>query len=411
MANENDGPEDRRVVLNPRNVAKLSPPPSDKVIYYDATPPPASPPGFGVRVTASGSRSYTLDYRLRGRSRRLTLGKVGAVALAGARAAARTALEKVAKGVDPLVEKHGARGNTLAALAEDYLASKEVQRLRRKDDYVRTVRREIIPAFGDLEPAKITRTDIRAWAEKIHARAPFMANAALAVLRRMLRWAVEHERLGTLPVFPAPPEPLKARDRVLTEDEIRSVWKALDAEEERGNLVGPAFKLMLVTGQRRSEVLSMRWADVSGSWWTLRETKSGRSHRVWLTAPALAILDKLRTRTGAIECVFPSRKTGRPLSPNHGAERLWESCAVEDGRLHDFRRTAASFMGSLGVSRLILARVLNHADRSVTAVYDRHSYDVEKIAAWEKWGDELGRILRGEERKPGQIVPITTARA
>src|SRR5712692_3077849 len=111
------------------------------------------------------------------------------------------------------------------------------------------------------------------------------------------------------------------------------------------------------------------------------------------------ILDRVRSRTGTGEHVFPSRKPGRPLSPNHGAERLWSASAIKDGRLHDFRRTAASFMGSLGVNRFTLSKVLNHSDKTVTAVYDRHTYDVEKIQAWEKWSDELGRILRGEERK------------
>lgn len=393
-----------KLVFNPRNVSKLPgpKPPRTRALHWDAAD--TAPPMFGVRVTADGSRAYIVGFRLAGRSRLLTLGKVEGMTLQGARKAARGALDKVGAGEDPVAAKKRAGANTVERLAGDFVRSPEVRRLKAQAEYKRIVNREIVPAFGAMKPAELGRTELRAWADGIHKRAPYAANAALAIVRRMLRWAVEHDRLETLPVFPKPPEPPKSRERVLTEDELRAAWGGMTREEERGNLIGSALKLMLLTAQRRGEVMGMRWADVSGSWWTIHDTKSGRSHRVPLSKPALDVLDRVRERTGSGEYVFPGRKPGRALSPHHGAVRLWEDTAVADARVHDLRRTAASFMGSLGAGRFTIARVLNHADRSVTAVYDRHSYDAEKMVALERWADDLTRILAGKERERGNVV-------
>lgn len=395
-----------KLVFNPRNVSKLPGPvaPKTRALHWDAAE--SAPPMFGVRVTANGERAYVVGFRTAGRSRLLTLGKVEGMTLRGAREAARAALDKVGAGEDPIAAKRRAGANTVSALAGDFVRSPEVQRLKTRAEYKRVVEREIIPAFGTLKPTELTRTELRAFADKVHQRAPYAGNEALAVVRRMLRWAVEHDRLETLPVFPKPPEPPKARERVLTEDEIRAAWAAMTREEERGNIVGSALKLMLLLAQRRGEVMAMRWADVAGSWWTIPDTKAGRAHRVPLSKTALEILDRVRERTGKGEYVFPGRK-GKPLLPHHAAVRLWEDAAVEDARVHDLRRTAASFMGSLGVSRFVIARVLNHADRSVTAVYDRHSYDAEKMTALERWAEDLARILAGKQGERGNVTQFT----
>jgi hypothetical protein len=248
-----------KLVFNPRNVGKLPgpKPPATRVLHWDMAARDTAgrvPPMFGIRVTANGERAYVVGYRLNGRQRLYTLGKVAGMTLQGARKAARQKLDMVAAGEDPHAAKKRSKANTVAALAEDFLKSPEVQRLKSLADYKRTVNREIVPAFGTMKPAELGRKSLRDWADAIHKRAPYMANAALAIVRRMLRWAVEHDKLETLPVFPKPPEPPKARERVLTEDEIRAAWAGMTREEERGNLVGSALKLMLLTGQRRGEV-------------------------------------------------------------------------------------------------------------------------------------------------------------
>jgi hypothetical protein len=206
------------------------------------------------------------------------------------------------------------------------------------------------------------------------------------VTRRLYTWAIGKDLVETSPCLGlSKPGVETQRDRVLSEDEIRAVWAACDAEP---GIIADAFRLMLVTAQRRGEVLSMRWQDVDGAWWTIpaEVAKNGRSHRVPLSPQALAILARRRERVKG-PWVFPSPTTDRPIeNPQKAAERLRERSNVPDLRLHDFRRTATSLMTGMGISRLTVKKILNHAERDVTAIYDRHSYDPEKRTTLEAWG-------------------------
>jgi len=199
------------------------------------------------------------------------------------------------------------------------------------------------------------------------------------------------------------PSPETQRDRVLTEDEIRAVWRACDTEP---GIIADAFRLMLVTGQRRGEVLSMRWQDVDGLCWTIpaEQAKNGLAHRVPLSRQALAILERLRKRAKG-PWAFPSPTTDRPIeNPQKAAERLRERSKAPDLRLHDLRRTAASLMTGMGISRLTVKKILNHAERDVTAVYDRHSYDPEKRTALEAWGRRLEAIVSGTKERENIVA-------
>jgi integrase len=162
----------------------------------------------------------------------------------------------------------------------------------------------------------------------------------------------------------------------------------------------------------------MRWQDLSRDtapngerawWWTIPadSTKSARSHRVPLNSEAVRVLDRLRALAVSDTWVFPSPHQGKGsiANPGKAAERLKAVSKVSNLRLHDFRRTAASHMASLGVTRFVIARVLNHAERDVTAVYDRHSYDAEKRAALEAWGRRLVEIVgAGAAPAPGAVA-------
>ena len=137
----------------------------------------------------------------------------------------------------------------------------------------------------------------------------------------------------------------------------------------------------------------MQWAAIQGDWWTVPATKNGRSHRVPLSPEALQTLSEVPRRG---EYVFASRK--RPGEPLRGYRKAFNracaSAGIENARGHDLRRTAASMMASMGVSRIVISQVLNHADRSVTSIYDRYSYDAEKRTALELWSDRLRRLAR-----------------
>jgi len=396
------------VKLNARNITTLKAVGGVRTDYRDELLP-----GFFMRVTPHGTRTFGIVYTTRdGRLRRCTLGPVGPVGLAEARARAKRLRGAVAQGDDPHGDQMKARRQRLTAatvedLVEAFLASKEALAWRPKtrQEFARILRVELVPTLGQLKPNEVKRGEVRALVDRLSDRAPVMANRVFEVTRRLYTWAIGKDLVETSPcVGLSKPSPETQRDRVLTEDEIRAVWAGCDAEP---GIIADAFRLMLVTAQRRGEVLSMRWQDVDGSWWTIPAelAKNGLAHRVPLSRQALAILERLRKRANG-PWVFPSPTTERPIeNPQKAAERLRERSKVADLRLHDLRRTAASLMTGMGISRLTVKKILNHAERDVTAVYDRHSYDPEKRSALEAWGRRLEAIVSGQGAK-GEVVAM-----
>ena len=146
------------------------------------------------------------------------------------------------------------------------------------------------------------------------------------------------------------------------------------------------------------------WADVdlAAAWWTIpgAQAKNGLAHRVPLSAPVLALLHQLRREDSATPWVFPSPKLQqRPITNVSVTARLVADKAGVCYVTHDLRRTAASHMTSMGISRLVVAKILNHAEPGVTKVYDRHSYDAEKRQALEAWGEKVLALV-GQETPP-----------
>jgi integrase len=189
--------------------------------------------------------------------------------------------------------------------------------------------------------------------------------------------------------------PERQRDRVLTEDEIRRFWAALDEEHA---IIAALFRLRLLTAQRGGEILGATWAemDLDQGWWTIpkERSKNGLAHRVPLSPAAVRILADLRKAVANSSWVFPSPRKAQPHL-NHAQkaiERIVERSGVEF-RGHDLRRTAASLMVGAGVPRLVVSKILNHVETGVTAVYDRHSYDAEKRAALDFWGKRVEVII------------------
>ena len=211
----------------------------------------------------------------------------------------------------------------------------------------------------------------------------FLANRTTALLSKLFRFALDDELIETSPaVAIRRPAPERQRDRVLTEDEIRTLWTAWEALRPE---MGAFFKLRLLTAQRGGEVVNMRTqhVDLSGGWWTIPDdhSKNGLSHRVPLTETVIALITGLKSEKSA-------EKDAYILVGARGKRQQAEAAAtftVPDFRGHDLRRTAASYMASGGIPRLVIGKVLNHAERDITAVYDRHSYDAEKQTALAWW--------------------------
>ena len=351
-------------------------------------------PGLALRVSETGSKSWTVLYRHRGRLRRLTLGSAAVLTLADARERARKALIAARDGADPALDKRqGRKAETIGDLAQEYIEryAKRRKRSWKADD--RMLRKEILPHWKHRAIVDITRRDVRLLVQAIAERGvPILANRTTALLSKLFRFALDDELIETSPaVAIRRPAPERQRDRVLTEDEIRTLWAAWEALRPK---MGAFFKLRLLTAQRGGEVVNMRTqhVDLSGGWWTIPDdhSKNGLSHRVPLTETAIALITGLKPEK-------PAEEDEYILVGARGKRQQAEAAAtftVPDFRGHDLRRTAASYMASGGVPRLVIGKILNHAERDITAVYDRHSYDAEKQTALAWWDTKLCSIVR-----------------
>lgn len=369
-------------------------------------------PGFGLRVSPGGRKTWVAVYRHNNRLRRMTLGVFPHVSLAEARDKAKDALHDAGNGGDPATTKtEERRAETFADLAREYI-ERHAKHKRSGDEDIRillgsphkkrTGKKPHVPLvtrWGSRKAREITRRDVRDLLDEIGARAPIMANRVLALVRKMFNFAIERDWLTANPcqmVKRVAPE--RQRDRVLSEDEIRALWKALDSEDA---IIAAVFRLRLLTAQRGGEVLGATWdeMDLTSGWWTIpaARSKNGLAHRVPLSPQALKVLKSLRSVTGDSSWVFPSpKKEDASIAHAQKAiERLVEGSGV-DFRGHDLRRTAASLMVGAGVPRLVVSKILNHVETGVTAVYDRHSYDPEKRAAVDFWGKRLEQIVTGK---------------
>ncbi len=336
------------------------------------------------------------------RKRRFKLGVYPAMALSDAKEEAAAKLREVARGEDPAAIKQAERRTeTFAELADEYLEryAKTRKRSWKQDEQV--INRDLLPSLGLRKANDVKRADVRRLLDAIVARgSPIQANRTLEILRKIYNWAISQE-IGNVEVNPChmieKPAKEHRRERVLTDSEIRLVWEAIEQESP---MLAAMLKLRLLTAQRGGEIAHMRKKDLDGDWWTIpgEFAKNGISHRVPLSPQAVVVLNGVIDTESDSPWVFTSASGKRPLTVVwKSTQRIRVRSGVEFVA-HDFRRTAASKMtGDLGISRFTVGRILNHVERGVTAVYDRHSYDPEKRQALEAWGRRLEKIISGEE--------------
>lgn len=395
-----------RINLTVKRLESLKPE-SKRIEYWDK-----SLPGFGVRITSKGDKSFCIMYRIGGKLRRMTLGEYPVLKLSKARDRAKDALELVRQGIDPVEERkrreeaevaRRIEGFTFQALSKQYL-DEHVSKLDSAYEVKRSFKVYLIPQFGKTKARELKRTSIRDYLDNMARTRPVMANRCLAYIRKMYNWALSKDLVEFNPCLRIPrPGKEHERDRVLSEVEIKAIWKALDNEKP---IMAATFRLRLLTAQRGGEVHSMRWRDIDGDWWTIPAefSKNGLSHRVPLSLQTQRIIEQVRAITEEqdkkvgrkrSEWVFPNpkRRKDHIYEVQKLAQRVRKTSKIDDFRAHDFRRTAASMMAGMGIPRLTISKILNHVEPGVTAVYDRHSYDKEKQEALNAWGARLSRIV------------------
>lgn len=370
-------------------------PPSGQVEIIDKTVP-----GLRVRIGQSGKPSFIIRKRVGGKIRVITLGQYGArFSLADARKAARSALSDLDAGKAVAPVKRGTL--TIKSLWSEYLATKTALRSHR--EIVRIGEKHILPELGERMADAVTRGDVTRFIDGIAA--PVMARLVHAQLSAFYSWAMPRlDKLASNPCRDAgrPPKP-KARDRVLTENEMAALWRVVDAQAEPWR---SAVKLLILTGQRKSEVFEARRAefDLKAGLWTIpaERAKNGAAHIVPLSEAARNVLDAIEEVAGS-RLLFPA--DGNPENPASGiskaVERIRAGVRAELGEdtagwsLHDIRRTVATGLQRLGIRFEVTEAVLNHVSGSkggVAGVYQRYGWSNEKKAALDAWALEVERL-------------------
>ena len=394
--------------------------------------------GLIVRILPSGLTQFAIRYRYRGKQRRLVLGDYPGLSLAKARKRARAAQVAITDGHDPAGEQQAAktpRTDTVAALADDYLRKHARKFKRSSAEDERILQTDVLPVWGDRSVRDLTRRDVRALVENVADRAPVMGNRVLALVRRLLNFAVDHDWLDASPAARVTkPAPEVSRERVLTDDELRRLWRVLHhhpTTAERGApgrraavdpddpfcpirpMLADVVTVRLLTAQRGGEVVAMTWADLDDAltWWTIPShvSKNKKAHRVPLTARVRSILQAQPHRDDQPLVFAGSGASVRDASKKAPA-RIARVLGLNDFRGHDLRRSAATRMAEAGVPRDDISAVLNHAPSgpAATQTYDRYSRDAEKRLALETWERTLLGIVEGTTA--ADVVPIRRRR-
>src|SRR5215472_13953500 len=348
--------------------------------------------GLALRVTQNGHRSWTFHCTLGGKRKRLTFGSYPTISLSGARTRADEAKAAVAEGRDPSL----AATETLQHVCELYMA-RDGAKLRSAEWRKSVLDRHIYPSLGSRPIAEIRRSEIVRLLDQIEeGSGPVMATQTLAVLRKVMNWHATRSDDFLSPIVRGmartkPSE--RARERVLTDDELRKVWQAA----EGCGVYGSYLCFLLLTAARRTEVAGMSWAEIHGGDWTLPAARN--KTKLDLVRPlSQAAQDTLEGLPKAVEFVWSSNGCAKAISDFGGFKRELDAASgVKGWRLHDLRRTARSLMSRAGVPTDHAERCLGHVIGGVRGVYDRHEYYAEKQQAFEALAGIVERIVSGAQ--------------
>lgn len=361
--------------------------------------------GLVLRVSPAGTKTFYFRYGAQGK--RFKIGRYSNISLAEAREIAKKKALEVANGKDPQAEKVAKRKkrdlHSFEELAKEF-KEKHLPTLREstKSEYERIIDVELIPALGNRPINEIDKREVVQLLDKKAYKddAPAMANHIRLRLSRIYTFAIERGYIDDNPVENTPTyeKGRIERDRFYDEDEIRELWKYFEMQKEPTQSV---LKMLLITGQRKTETMNMRWDLIRNDTWTIpvELAKGKKPHEVPLSEMALEIIEKMRPLSGKSDYVFKSpRKDNEPIKWLSRARRfIQKNSKVSDFRPHDLRRTVTTHMSKLGIRPEVAAKIRNSKEKlgggPVGRIYDRYDYMEERVEAMNKWSDHLQEIL------------------
>jgi integrase len=420
--------------------------------------------GLYFVIQPTGRKSWAVRYRAAGTPKKLTLGNslfgndpdAAGEELTRMRREAASVLERVRRGEDPGAEKQAAKRVTqddesanrdrfrtvverylkeYASKRRNYFEKARLLGMRRGGDGWNANPSRAVGLWGEKRIQDISRRDIREHLEQLAQTAPIGANRTFAELRKFFNWTVGKDILMTSPMtdLQPPSEENDSRNRILirrkeipgsSDNELRWLWQACEAYDGaagRGPF-GPFLQLLVLTGQRRSEVAEMTWGevDLDAAEWVIpaARSKNGEAHVVPLSERAVAILravPRIKSKAGYIFTTDGEAPISGFSRMKQRIDKLMvdladEEVEIPDWTLHDLRRTVAAGMQRIGVKMEVTEKVLNHKSgsfRGIAGIYQVHDYADEKRAALEAWANFVESLV---EPRSDNVVPLRKAK-
>lgn len=402
-------------------------PAEKRKVYFDT-----KSDGLGLRVTPKGTKTFFYRYRFGGKLRRFTIGRFGDISLKKARDKVTDLRSEINNGIDPQAEKQKRRYKpkeiTFKELT-DLFSKRHLPKLKKRtrDEYQRIIDVELIDKhkWGDIQVSEITSQHVReVLNHKAYEEEAFtMANRMRSTISKIFEFGLKHVglKLDTNPVQNTPvfEQGENVEDRVYNEDEIKELWEYWETKPEP---IQSYYKFLLLTGQRRTETMEMRWDDIHwdkpcskmtvgkdgrmkkeaflADVWIKPDTKSNRTHEVPLSDKAKEVLEKLKDVTGNSDYVFQSPIVdNQPLTNVKGTtKRVKKDTSVKDFKLHDLRRTVNTKLAEMMIDETVRKKILNHKVEGVNEKhYNWYNYNDQKLEALQRWGWRIEAIISGEE--------------
>jgi integrase len=365
---------------------------------------PDSTRGLYLVQQPSGHVSFAVRYRIDGKPKKLTLAR--GISLADARVEATKIYADLESGKDPAALKSRAKlaqreaaANTFEAIANEYFDTRAAQKLRSLKRKKANLQRLVFPVIGSRPINDLKKSEIVRLIDRIDARqGPRMAEVVLSYVRVVLHWWDERSDDFIVPLprrFRPSRTKEHARDRILSDEELRAVWTTAEKQDDHFSAL---LRFLLLVGCRREEAAGMKRDEIVGDLWTLPASR--HKLKADLTRPlskaALDIIEK-QPQIGDEGFVFTT--WGRTSLGNFTErKKAFDIASGTSGwRLHDLRRTARSLLARAGIGREVAERCLGHVLRGVEGTYNRHTYENEMRAAYERLASLINGIVHPQD--------------
>ncbi|WKZ32019.1 MAG: tyrosine-type recombinase/integrase [Thermodesulfobacteriota bacterium] len=376
--------------------------------------------GLGL-LTGARKKTWVFRYTFDAERKLITLGEYPVMGLEEARKEAAEAKLKVKKGIDPGTIKKIEKAERQASPTFEELVSefwdRELSKQKSGADRRRLLLKDVVPVWGRLKVKDIKRRHIVVLLDEIEKRSKSTRNHVHGVLGRLFNFAAERGVIEDSPCTRIKKPKEESRSRVLSDKEIKLVWAALDPSNKKIDMyviTKLALRMILLTGQRPGEVAGMSLEELTPEgFWTIpaERMKGSEAHTVPLCPLALETIERARSFSG--DCPFVFRSSYKENAPvtraalSRAVVRHWKAMGLKEAFTpHDLRRTLRTRLAELGIDDIVAEKVIGHRLQGMLAVYNRHSYDMEKRHTLELWERKLRSILEIDAPVVAKIIPM-----